>query len=436
MNSGRRRPTGRCGRAIAALFLAVTLCEPVVAGTLYRWTQYVPGGIEARAITDGSACPQATIDGRAAPMRLRAAPGPDYPIRVCTQPIPAGASAALVDGVAVPLPKSRAEHILVIGDTGCRITKIINQSCNDPQAWPFASGARVEADLHPDVIVHVGDFLYRESSCRIGNSGCSGSPSGDTWEVWEADFFAPAKPLLEAAPLVMVRGNHEECERGGKGWSRTLDPYPLVSASGCLGLGAPFSVDLGGLTLVVMDVSTAGEAPGRSRQIDYYRAQFEAVAKLAPKGPVWLAFHKPIWAAAAAGLGFVTGENRTLAAAGRYAIPDRVEAILSGHIHTFQVLGYGDGLPVQIVAGHSGDELHWTAPDVVKGLRIDGVEVTAGLGRSGVFGFVTLEREGSAWRIDNHALNGNNLDRCRFQARKLACDESAGPADSVLKGSP
>ena len=431
----------RVARLLPGLAALLIACLPAHADTLYRWTQYVPGGLEARAITNGSACPAAQIDGHATAMRVRAEPGPDYPVRICAVTVPAGTASALVDGRAVPLPKPRADRILVIGDTGCRITSLVNQSCNDPAQWPFAPGARIEADQHPDVIVHVGDFHYREAPCRIGNAGCEGSPFGDSWAVWEADFFRPAVPLLEAAPLVMVRGNHEECERGGKGWSRTLDPYPLVQPSGCLGLGDPFTVDLGGLTLVVMDVSTADEGKQSLVQAAHYRAEFESVAKLAPQGPVWLAFHRPIWAAAAAVIGVVAGQNETLAAAARTAMPGRVEAILSGHIHTFQVLGYQEDLPVQLVSGHSGDDLHWTAPNEVAGLQISGVTVASGLGRSGVFGFVTLDRDGSAWHIDNHAMTGDVLDRCRFEGRKLACQGQADPGtparlDPEPKGSP
>ena len=96
---------------------------------------------------------------------------------------------------------------------------------------------------------------------------------------------------------------------------------------------------------------------------------------------------------------------------------------------------------MQLVSGHAGDELHWTAPNQVQGLHIGGVTVAAGLGRSSVFGFVTLERDGSAWRIDNHAMTGDVLDRCRFEGRVLACDGQTSPGapvqrDPEPKGSP
>ena len=88
--------------------------------------------------------------------------------------------------------------------------------------WPFATIAAIIAGHRPDLVVHLGDYYYRESSCPDGEEGCAGSPFGDRWSSWNADFFAPARPLLRSAPWVFVRGNHEGCERGGKGWYRFL----------------------------------------------------------------------------------------------------------------------------------------------------------------------------------------------------------------------
>ena len=410
----------RLGAVLAGLALFAGAAQ---AETLYSWTQYVPGGLEARAVTRQAQCPQARVDQRATPMRIRAERNAAFPVLACALTIPRAAKALEIEGEALPLPKARADHILVLGDTGCRVTRLVNQSCNDPADWPFAAGAKAQAGTAPDVIVHVGDMYYREKPCRPFNGGCADTPSGDNWAAWESDFFAPGKPLLRAAPIVMVRGNHETCARGGKGWSRLLDPYPLVSTSGCLSPGAPFVVDLGGLNLVVMDVSAASESSWRDNQLARYRAQFQSLSKLAPEGPIWLAMHRPIRGAAAAALGLMVGPNSLLARASDGAMPGRVSAILSGHIHTFQALAYGD-LPVQLVSGHSGAELHWTAPDDVKGLVIEGASVISGTGRSGVHGFVTLTREGPGaddWLIANRDFSGKTLDKCRMMKRKLTC---------------
>ena len=253
------------------------------------------------------------------------------------------------------------------------------------------------------------------------NRGCAGSPHGDRWEVWEEDFFKPAKPLLETVPFVLVRGNHEECERGGIGWSRTLDPYPLVSKSDCLKPGEPFVADIGSPKIVVMDVSTAGENRANEKQAERFRAQFASISRLVPEGPVWVTFHRPIWASGGAALGFTLGDNKTLAAAAKGSIPANVDALLSGHIHTFQLLGYGTDLPLQIVSGHGGDELHTTAPSDPVGLTINGVTVTTGRGAPGMFGFALLQRDGAGWQILNHDMEGRVHDTCRMEGRRLAC---------------
>src|SRR5262249_9219466 len=49
-----------------------------------------------------------------------------------------------------------------------------------------------------DLVIHVGDYLYRQSACPPGDAGCAGSPYGDDWPTWKADFFAPAAPALLA----------------------------------------------------------------------------------------------------------------------------------------------------------------------------------------------------------------------------------------------
>ncbi len=94
----------------------------------------------------------------------------------------------------LPLPEGPIRRIAVIGDTGCRVNDWEKkyQACNDPEAWPFAQVAQAVADWDPDLIVHVGDYLYRESPCPEGMAGCQGNPHGDNWATWDADFFTPA----------------------------------------------------------------------------------------------------------------------------------------------------------------------------------------------------------------------------------------------------
>jgi hypothetical protein len=412
--------------AVAMLALALT-SGGSEARDLYRWVQYVPGGLEARAITDDATCPTAMIDGVRVAMAERSTPGENYPVRACTLPIGKDAKLVTLNGRPMPLPKPRPNRILIIGDTGCRLKGAQVQACNDMSAWPFRLGADLGAKFKPDLVLHVGDMHYRETDCPAGNLGCAGTPFGDTWDVWKEDFFKPGEALLGAAPWLMVRGNHEECDRGGKGWARTLDPYafdPAAGAAGCLGPQAPYSVDLGGVMIVMMDVSTAAEKAD-AKQVASYREQF-ALPKSIP-GPVWMAFHRPIWAVDFIRNGQLAGDNQTLAAAARDTVPANVQAFLSGHHHVFEVMTYDNDLPIQIVSGHGGDDLSTEAPAIVKGLTINGVKVTDGIARPGIFGFSMIERDpadmsGTKWTLTGYDNHGAAIGKCQLDGRKVVCE--------------
>ncbi len=417
----------RMNSFVVGAMLVSAVISPASSRELYRWVQYVPGGIEARAVTDASVCPAATIDGAPASMTERSAPGESYPVRGCALSIPADAKLVTIAGKPMSLPKPRPDRILLIGDTGCRLKGSQVQACNDMSQWPFRLGADISAALKPDLVLHVGDMHYRESDCPAGNLGCAGTPFGDTWEVWREDFFKPGDALLGAAPWIMDRGNHEECERGGKGWARTVDPYAYDGASGvdgCLGPQKPYTVDIGGVTIAVMDVSTAAEKVNE-KQVAWYRPQFE-LAKTIP-GPVWMTFHRPIWAVDSTKKGEPAGDNRTLAAAARDVLTPNVQALISGHHHTFELMTYDQELPLQIVSGHGGDDLSESAPRVVKGLEINGVTVKDGLGRPGIFGFSMMERDkddstGLKWTLTAYDTHGQAFARCRIDGRNATCE--------------
>ena len=91
------------------------------AAESYRWVQHVPGGLEARAISENGVCPEAFLDGAAVAMRLRSTPGEQYPITVCALPLPPATQHLQIGDTAMVLPRTPPQRILVIGDTGCRL---------------------------------------------------------------------------------------------------------------------------------------------------------------------------------------------------------------------------------------------------------------------------------------------------------------------------
>src|SRR5213080_682053 len=138
----------------------------------------------------------------------------------CVRCQSAGAGSASIANSPLPLPKPTLTSIIAFGDTGCRLKakKVSSngkdvhvdddggkfQDCNSPSLWPFAQIAASVAAAKPDLVIHVGDYLYRESPCPPRDRGCAGSPHGDDWRSWKADFFAPAAPALRAAPWIVV----------------------------------------------------------------------------------------------------------------------------------------------------------------------------------------------------------------------------------------
>ena len=402
--------------AAGLLFWSGAAC----AADFFAWTQYVAsGGIEARAITEQAECPKAAIDGRAAQMTLRAAPSDAFPVRVCAIALPGDAKEAEIADRPLRLAASRVSRLLLIGDTGCRLHPLALQNCNVLGDWPFRLVADEAAESQPDIVLHLGDLIYREHACPRSDKGCAGSPHGDNWETWKADFFDPARALLETAPFVFVRGNHEDCNRNREGWRRFVSAYPYDAAANCVGQEAPYRVDLGGVTLAVLDVTRAEDRAVDWALAPFFKQQFAALADI--KGPLWIAMHKPIYGSIRVKDGVSIGDNKTLVEAARGVLAPNLETMLSGHLHLFEALSFTQDLPAQIVAGSSGDKLD-TMPQKLVGLTVGDATVESGRGAAGVYGFALLERGEKEWRLTEFDLHDQVLVRCALRGRKLACE--------------
>jgi hypothetical protein len=200
---------------LSALSLLTLACDDhstsSSSGIQSMWVQMGSSGhVFARVITENPGCPNIRLDGFLQEMEVREEPSEkDFPVLVCEAIIPSGTTSASIEGRRLRLPKQNPKRIVIIGDTGCRIAGDGVQACNDPEAWPFEKIAESAAAWGPELVIHVGDYFYRESPCPEGNAGCEGSPFGDNWETWDADFFTPASALLDSAPWVYTRGNHE-----------------------------------------------------------------------------------------------------------------------------------------------------------------------------------------------------------------------------------
>ena len=419
MRQRKRRPAALAalpGALAAALLFSSGAAR---AGDAYAWTQYVADGIEARAITEQAECPKVTIDGRVTQMTLRAGPSDAFPVRVCAIVIPAGAKEAAIADRPLHFPTAPVRRVLLIGDTGCRLHPMALQHCNVVADWPFRLVADEAAEIGPDIVLHLGDLIYREQVCPRSHTGCAGSPHGDNWETWRADFFDPARALLETAPFVFVRGNHEDCNRNHEGWRRFVSAYPYDAGAACAPQEPPYRIDLGGVTLAVLDVTRAEDRAVDWALAPLFRQQFAALADI--KGPLWIAMHKPIYGSIRVKDGVSVGDNKTLVEAARGVLAPNIETVLSGHLHLFEALSFSQDLPAQIVAGSGGDLLD-SMPQKLSGLTVGDATVESGRGVAGVYGFALMERGEKEWRLTEYDLHDKALVRCSLRGRKLACE--------------
>jgi Calcineurin-like phosphoesterase len=242
------------------------------SATLHAWQLIGEDGkrIVRAALPDNGPCPYVMVDGERTRMSARLPQSPDqFTAAVCEIEVEPEADLRFDSGwMFPPLPK-RYQRVVVVGDTGCRLTFYQSQACKDREKWPFARVAGLAASKKPDLVIHVGDYHYREKPCHRGK-GCEGAAWGDRWEAWWEDFFWPAGPLLNETPWVFVRGNHEDCERAGAGWFQFFGPRVLaVRKDNCSDFIAPYALRFEpALDLLVFDNSAKDPRPYDDRGTD------------------------------------------------------------------------------------------------------------------------------------------------------------------------
>ena len=419
------------------LGLAYASDSPIGASAPIVWTELGPSGLLARAVTNEATCPAVRLDGHTQPMRERAQPSPpDFPVLVCEAEVPAWTHHASIGRQRLPLFKQRPTRIVIIGDAGCRIEGTEAQACNDPTQWPFAEIAERAARWHPDLVIHVGDYIYREDPCPPGNDGCAGSPHGHNWAALQADLFTPARALLQAAPWVFVRGNHETCARGGEAWFRFL--YPLSMPATCEDYTAPYKIPLGDVDLLILDSAITNDFEEPPEQVAAFRAQFEAVRQLAT-GDSWLITHKPMYAFGHAGeqngVEQLFIDQQVLQEASANDFPAGIRLFIGGHIHLFETLSFGRGRPPQLVVGNSGTELDPPVTTSLPGLEMAGLEVTSGVNLA-EFGFVTMQRQGRRrWTATLRDVEGEPILKCSLRDEGLNCEPSESGLSSMPRAS-
>lgn len=452
--------------ADAAVAASEVLAAFVLLGQSPDTAETVP---MARVIVEDAdqACPQLrTSDGTTVMMTPRINPDlENFPVTVCETLIPSSHTAMTVANSTFTLPAVKEDivKVVVVGDTGCKPSE---QTCTETSpTWPFPvfASAAARPEHTPDVVLHMGDYNYSgtpgsiqidglnvkvsvydagdnttQGLCKIPGAyygqNSPGSHTPDSWVRWQADFFSPAKPLLEAAPWVFARGNHELCSRAGVGWlylldsnSRLLGKYgaqlscPDTGNDQPLVLSAPYLVDLGTLNLVVLDSANACDA-GLLNSESYIN-QFSLLRRLIGNAGnnkrTWLQTHRPLWGVDKLDTVGACGSeadkycyvNQTLQHANtRSPLPDNVELILSGHMHRFQIVSFEGSHAQQLIIGNGGVELSKLYPKKPKKLMIAGDKAhVTGVSQ---FGFMEITVDKQHWRGRLLGQGGSKLAEC------------------------
>ena len=420
-------------------------------------------------------CPPIQISGVPNPptmMQQRESPAENYPVVVCEAVIPNAAKSAMIGNISLPLPKAAIDKIVVIGDTGCKgdttglgikVTPLEEpdeeaeeaeeaaaapsskaksklQDCPSHSDWPFPTVAKNAAAAKPDLIVHVGDYIY---------------VSDENWIQWYTQFLKPAGDLLLAAPWIFVRGNHETCGRHGPGFFYLLDPRPITSTTiSCPSEHtSPYLVKAGGSQFVVMDSSGADcdFAPGEpegckekdySTEVATWTGLFTQAKQLIISGDAMLLTHRPVWAVKppkskdplpkdycqsdTTGRVLI-GINSTMQASYSAAGMTGINMVVSGHIHNFQLATYqkqksGNDPHPQIVVGDSGTELATPPPSTLKNCKLKAESGHLDLSTfQGMheFGFGVLKGDGTSF--DLYSKKGDRALKCSIGRHEATC---------------
>ena len=448
---------------------------PVIAAySLAAPRSEVPSGLVARAVVPGGThCPALRVALSAdrpdhvmqmtvRPTPARTAPAFDA-ITVCTAPLPVGATAASISGVVVPaaMPTS-VDRLALLGDSGCRITSWQVQDCASAEAWPLALIAQSVADERPDAVIFNGDFFYREAACPAASQAMCGSspppiaglPFTDSAYGWIADALLPMAPMLAAAPLIVTRGNHEACYRGGNGFFLLFDPRkgtpdtcaPVSTATGLVAadtLPTPtYAIDVAvrdGRTLRLAIVDSAG---GNDNSVTSFaaiqRPAYVRAADLAQARSgreTWLVTHRPLYgfvttAFAQAGQPFNPWGSMDQAAAAD-GLLGSYDLVFSSHMHIAQAVQL-PGLPGQLILGNAGTLLD---PPTGYPLPTAGPQISATPGYPaptwgwvGVrFGYAMAspQTDRGSWRVTMKDPSGAMFARCSLAHRELYCRDRA-----------
>lgn len=325
------------------------------------------------------------------------------------------------------IAKKENLKIIMVGDSGCRLKEGKSgddyQDCSNPKVWPFPQVMKQVAKEKPDLIVHLGDFHYREHCSKGKPCEKMSKVVGYGWEPWRLDFFEPAKPTFSLAPWIFVRGNHEDCKRAYLGYFHLMANEDLQGA--CKEYEEADLIALKDLMIINLDTSAVPDAVDPSAEnTEIWAQRLKALdAQVTAKGiqNVWIVTHKPIYGLVKMNMGLAPVNPNLKKYLEASPLKNKVKLIFAGHVHLSQIIK-PMAAPLQFVLGNGGTQLD-EFDDIVNGEDLKRMNLESVQTGSAGFGYAVFTRKSKAkdWKVEFKDEQGKVSTSCRLQVDQGIC---------------
>ena len=310
------------------------------------WIQYYNDYYLLRVLADDCEDIKIISDSKKFELSLRSDKDNDLTKQLCEVKIPKDIINLSIDEQNINLPGQSIKRIAIIGDTGCRNTHFIRTNCNDKDAWPLETIAKSIDRKKPDLIIHLGDYVYTQTYCILGGANCSNK--NDIFSKWRKEFLDPANLILKQYPWIFIRGNHDKCSRFGYYWTK-LFGYNQWNNK-CNAVEDIFNVTLNNLRLNLIIADTANISDRILKNLDFYKKYISNIRDNTRNGMSNLLFmHHPVFEGSSI--------NNMLFRANIEQYFESIDAFFGGHVHTIAVTNFYNLIPHQFVLGGGGANL-------------------------------------------------------------------------------
>ncbi|MCE5278681.1 MAG: metallophosphoesterase [Planctomycetaceae bacterium] len=257
---------------------------------------------------------------------------------------------------------------------------IAGDSRSNPGGWRNVATASLKAA--PEAFFFTGDTVS----------------SGPLDELWDSEFFAPAKELFATVPLYSVIGNHED---------HAPIYAEMIYSPGGDGRAMNWSQTIGGVLFIGIDGAEDWNAG--SKNIKW----LEGVLEASKEKFVFFLTHYPAWSSGPHGRG-----EETMYACQKVIMPllakYKVQAMVAGHDHDYERSEppADKGVPC-IVAGGAG------APLYKKSGRASAGNPYSKLFVAGSLHYCVFDLKDNTCTMKVYDLQGKIIDEKTFEARKL-----------------